>query len=826
MKRIILTVILSAFCSLVLFGAWGEYVYDIDYDQDMYDAFGDLIGRDMRIAYEYSSIASVNPEDSVGYSLRKARDLFWQRMRGFVAMSEALGWNIVAEFTFQEKGRRIHWSPQMLENNTLDGFYITLKRGGIVGLDILQTFPLDFVHVPVDEFEKTRAEYADFDGYTEMENEDAMVLFQGARLFAFEETFNTVSRGPITYFRVNELEAYALTMNKSSVMLKDQFFKGAYDARNVQEDGLRSFYVKIVCLNQHQTNSLASNYAALYGVSTTNADVKTPVAVVPPQHKAVDKNGNIYYQIRPGEAAVYKIELEEHVTNASAMTNFIVNVTVANSYAIQVAAAENYNGDKIDQDVVLPQYTSSESLSALPFNTVAYAEDPRTDHANYTTEEVRFGVPTANDFLGIHANLTLLTFDITVDFYQNFRFMQYPAEDGEYSRFDATSISGKVARDFGPVRFSVEGYHTDPGYDSRFITYGTNYNAPLHINYGVLDNDDDDMMSPLYNGRGFSQADEKYEGLGSDKNNNNIADYEEDILMIAEDSFFFRVGADDNNNGVSDNYEDDENLDYAYSPNLQGVRGAFTYASDFGLTLKPYGVWERSISQGLTNRMLGAVVDYLYSRRSFGYFNARYEFKVVQDTMPDNVVDHEDELLYQNSWVHSLNAVFSFWAIDNMIFEALPALRYNRQISDDNVILENGVTFRARYKIDFDRWVKGFSIMPMGKFSVYNLRETPLSVIDSEMKTTEVGFVQLNYQKTETFGIKGGYQFRYEQDLKNWKISGSDDEMSHLLVAEMSLSEKSVVMLLGYRWERHIFIDPSVRPYNKSMMYVMLLYRS
>lgn len=826
-KKILLLTALAALftANSLLFSAWGEYDYDDeDYVQDFYDGFGTLLGRNVQIVYEYQAVTADGAGDELGYSLRKSYQNFFSVSRnGVVSISETLGRSLIMEYTFQEVKRETDWGGQILRNNLLDGIYMTLKRPGKFGIEFMNTFPVNFNVVSEDELEMTRIQSKRND-YTGLESANALAQRQGFRFFTGEELFKRVSAGGRKFFDIKSFEIQGLTLNKSVATSRDRFYKGGYDPNNVSayaesssDDEILEFYLQVVPLNFNSDNSNA--YAAVYGV-VNNTNYTYSVVSGSASDTKFDDKGNSYIEVEPGEFLRYKIRSTK--TNLKSLTAYVI---VANSYAIQVSPTEDG----------FASYDSEEALTGVPFNTVAYSTLSDGSHDNFTTEKVRFGVPTANNFVGLKTELTLFTFDLAMNLYKNYMFYQFPNEDGEYFRTVANSIDITLSKSFGPLSAEAQYYKTDPGYETRTALYTTNgYNSDMVELYNVLDNDDGDFLSPIF-GDNENPGFEDYEGKRTDRNNNGEPDFNEDILMIGEDSYFFRLGQDFNNNGVSDEFEDDNKLDYDVAPNVQGYRLDLEYLSTFGLEASAYLVNEWNLTQNVSNFMFGGFLQYLYSRRAFGFVNVRYGVKRVKDGIADNisaivgVTDGVDPLDYKNSLVHSLNGVFSFWAVENMIFEIIPAVKYNKQYDETYVlngetnsgrsILENGITFRAKYKLELDDLLRGLSITPMGKFIYKDKRYLPTSDYyssESEIDVAKIGFIRADYRHSETLSVSAGYQYRKEQDFMNH----DNDWYSHIFLSELKMYSEKMTFLLGYRLENYNGYEEE---YTESKIYMLLL---
>ena len=254
---------------------------------------------------------------------------------------------------------------------------------------------------------------------------------------------------------------------------------------------------------------------------------------------------------------------------------------VANDYRIEVTS--NLQTDHQGDQVFLP---------------VARARDNITDGSNQRFVRFEYGLPTANEVIGVDLEiLNRSGFELRSEYVVNRRFRRFPNQNfrklppvGE--RADAFYVTASYV--LYPWFAYGEAFDMDPEYSTTAFMGNAlgyiSYDHPTqHLFEFVDDNDDQDRFPDWSRARQGGQTISVAAGVagedlevfpGLDENNDLVSDfnqnqntkpdYAEPFLRYAVDPPEFLFGMDMNNNTIIDRFEDDREPDYPYDRDHRG----------------------------------------------------------------------------------------------------------------------------------------------------------------------------------------------------------------------------------------------------------------
>ena len=348
-----------------------------------------------------------------------------------------------------------------------------------------------------------------------------------------------------------------------------------------------------------------------------------------------------------------------------------VRLTVANDYRIE--SASDLTAD----------------ARRLPHKTVFLKERRAAgnvrDKSNAAVVEIDYGLPVANDIVGL--NWALVDWEglsFQGELAVNRQFERYPnpaLKKHHQTVAHKPALYANAAYQRFPFTVFLEGFSIDDAYTTRHWLAKPegeiNYESPIPDLYEFVDDDDDQNGWPEWE-RPFSasvrEAAPGYDENGDflhdhNQNDNNIPDYEEPFLRFRADRPEFLFGLDMNHNGTVDRFENDLLPDYPYRRDHRGwnayVRAAagpdlavtagrqrMSLTAGDGRTHSWYalGSWQRPLQRG-------------------GKIRVFEHAALVRDDIPDDLVmwvqpvDREghmremaDELRLRNAWKNTLNA--------------------------------------------------------------------------------------------------------------------------------------------------------------------------
>jgi len=268
-----------------------------------------------------------------------------------------------------------------------------------------------------------------------------------------------------------------------------------------------------------------------------------------------------------------------------------IELSLANDYRIEVASNLQTDGQRRNAEIVF-----------LP---VARARGNVQDNSNTQIVRIDYGLPTANELIGIDWNLTEWRgLSLLGEWVLNRRFSRYPNPNiSSHHQVVTRSYAGylNAAYHFGPWRLFGEGFSIADDYSTRYWLTDRSgrikFKNPVPQVYEFVD-DDDDLNSLTEWERPFfvrwggvtesvtssassilsSQREVAWPGLDengdfindNNQNQNLFPDYEEPFLRFRADRPEFLFGLDMNHNGIIDRFENDLEPDYPYRRDHRG----------------------------------------------------------------------------------------------------------------------------------------------------------------------------------------------------------------------------------------------------------------
>ena len=538
-------------------------------------------------------------------------------------------------------------------------------------------------------------------------------------------------------------------------------------------------------------------------------------------------------QVDGTETAVYFFDIstiKEHVNRVEA------EITVANDYNIQTAMiyTKDFGGG---------HDTAGKNVSfydATYWKTMAQAEGNIKDKSNTTELTVDFGLQVASLIYGIDMNLDYRGFKIAGEFVTNSSHYMYP--DGQ----TGTGLPAEVVSEQAPrtghrwAKLDNAYYITAQkdwekiGLAGEIFKMGKFYRPYMdyyyaltgELGYGVYainsrnnmirtplieDNDDDDMYPDVmieqrtmgYRILSSDDPDGVYPGNDfdhdgipdTDKNRNDVPDYDEPFLMFDIDPDEFVLGDDFNNNTLPDFRENDVKLDTPYDLDRKGYHYMLRYTPVRFVNVIAGFFKTRGI--GKNNRTDD---DYLKLQLDYSLFNigtiyGEYRYERIQDDIPDKYFVkvpvkqvmywgtdapdrglrlYDDRLEYKNSRVNRLYLESVIRALPVITLENHVKLERNRQIEGtlyDNTYQSGEVinTVAMSNKIIYTRKLGNWLLSPGYKFRLYKKDHSEI-IYNGDYYTTYIPFMMVKYiisPRTDfILGIQGfpGFEF-YDKDM-------------------------------------------------------------
>ena len=321
-------------------------------------------------------------------------------------------------------------------------------------------------------------------------------------------------------------------------------------------------------------------------------------------------------------------------------------LVVANDYLIEVTSNLQLNGR--GEEVFLP---------------VAQARDNVTDGANERIIRFEYGLPTANEVIGLDLEvLNLAGLELRSEVVVNRRFRRFPNQNfrklrAKKERAEAFYLTASYTH--YPWFVYGESFSMDPDYSTTaFIGDARgeiDYEDARRNLFEFVDDNDDQDRFPDWQRFGqvgltssatagalgsdlhvFPGLDENNDFISDFNQNQNLKpDYAEPFLRYAVDPPEFLFGMDMNNNTMIDRFEDDQAPDYPYDRDHRGYNlyGGAMLSEEIQLTVGR--LRERQLSSARKSR---ATYGLLAANRNYPGLNISlfHHAKLVEDDIPED----------------------------------------------------------------------------------------------------------------------------------------------------------------------------------------------
>ena len=348
-----------------------------------------------------------------------------------------------------------------------------------------------------------------------------------------------------------------------------------------------------------------------------------------------------------------------------------IELSVANDYRIDVTSDRQTDGEvRRAQPVFLTAYRAAGNVQ---------------DNSNATVLSLDYGLPTANELIGINWNLVdWHGFSLQGETAFNRRHRHFPNPNIKklhhtVDRAQATYVQAAYNRN--PWSLFAEAFSIDENYStSAWLTDANGkiiYNDVTFSIYELVDDDDDFNAVPEWerrfqpdsgNGRAWPGFDENLDFLHDyNQNANFLPDFEEPFLRFRSDRPEFLPGLDMNYNGTIDRFENDDQPDYPYKRDHRGINlyGTAHVTPGLNFTLGHQNM--HLISGDGHTRSAYSLLRWVRSLPAGGRLRLFDHTARVQDDIPDplrlwiqplgatgRMRDVADLLPARDTWMHAL----------------------------------------------------------------------------------------------------------------------------------------------------------------------------
>ncbi|MFC1528350.1 hypothetical protein ACFL5B_00420 [Candidatus Latescibacterota bacterium] len=416
--------------------------------------------------------------------------------------------------------------------------------------------------------------------------------------------------------------------------------------------------------------------------------------------------------------------------------------TVANDYLIQTSMiyVTDPNGGHTSSG------KNSDWYNATYWRNAAQAEGNIKDGSNVRTVHLNFGYEVSNEIWGFDADFNYKGFKIKAEYVTNthaymfadglagtgkqvsivyglaprtgHRFSQtdnayYVTAEKDWEKFGFAGEIFKMGKYYRPyMDFSISS--VGPTYSQQGSLMRSNNTARVSV---VEDNDDDDQYPDqmlVKRVMGYMDSSDDPDGVfpGNDadndgipdtnKNLNDLADYDEPFYMFDIDPDEFVFGNDYNNNNIPDFREDDMKFDTPYELDRQGHHFFVKYSPQQNINFILGSMSTKGVGAS-SNRTGNDYLKFLlnYNVFSVGKIFAEYRYEKIQDNIRDQYIQVRrslaqqqksqpqkafkrdlfyDELEYRNSDVHRLWIESVIRALPSITLENHVKIERNGQI--------------------------------------------------------------------------------------------------------------------------------------------------
>ena len=575
------------------------------------------------------------------------------------------------------------------------------------------------------------------------------------------------------------------------------------------------------------------------GANLKNVEGNFDISLAEQYYTYMDPNAtNI--EVNGTKSLVYLFDITSIREN---ITRVQLEATVANDYRIQEAKI-------FTKEVSGGHDTAGKNTTyydATYWRTCEQAEGNVKDGSNITTVNIDFGFQVASVVYGFDASFNYLGFKIDGEFVTNSNHYMY-ADDYPGTGEPENIVSGQAPREghrwaevdnayyltaskdwtkfgFAGEYFKMGKFYkpwldyyipskvaSSSGGQSQLNSRNNTIRLPL-----IEDNDDDDVYPdtmPVNRTIGarniyshedpdgvFPGNDEDNDGIAdNNKNNNDIADYDEAFLMFDVDRDEFVFGNDYNNNNIPDFREDDMKFDTPYDLDRKGYHFYLRYTPMRSVNLIGGSMRTRGVGEDTRTFDDYFKFNLNYDVFDVGKLYAEYRYERIMDNVQDPYIQvstkfrtdyliagitstigrftrdiYYDELEYKNSKVNRFWVESKIRAIPSVTMENHVKLERNNQIEGD---MYDGTyqpsetinTFAMVNKIVYTKQFGNWIFSPGIKFRFYKKDHDGVSRPGnpSDFNTTRIPLIMIKYLVSArtyfTFGLQGipGMEFKYK----------------------------------------------------------------
>ena len=526
--------------------------------------------------------------------------------------------------------------------------------------------------------------------------------------------------------------------------------------------------------------------------------------------------------------------LDDEITDFKEIRKIEVELVLANDYVVEMTS--NLQTNNTNEPIFLP---------------VTRASDNIRDGSNQRVLRFSYGLPTANEIMGLTVEVAdVFGFNLRAEYDINRRYRRFPNQsivrNQALGKEGADAFYLTASQDAYPWFAYAEVFSLDSDYNTNmFIPDGrgvVDYENEQNYLYEFVDDNDDQDRYPDWNrrylGGGSRDPDLKTSDRavfpGYDENNDLVSDfnqndniqpdYAEPFIRYEVDPLEFLFGTDMNNNTVIDRFENDREPDFPYKRDHRGFNmyGGAEIMPGSRIMVGHLQEWMLS-----SNRRSESIYGMLTWAQDFPNLGLNMQFfdflRSVEDDIPDDVIiwvqppfsnglmqDFPDPLIAQDALANSayLQLDCSRYAPLNLSGKLKYEFFHQRGDQEETLRNQSLLTFVTKGDYSFPI---GADMTLQPKWKQLYLRQTPSE--REALKTdelSEIFFLVDRYRLTSGLWLESGIEyeiFRNMIDRPDPIPPGYDDDFEQLVLAVQFANESAylgykLVANIGGRWER------------------------
>ena len=549
---------------------------------------------------------------------------------------------------------------------------------------------------------------------------------------------------------------------------------------------------------------------------------------------------------------------EDGVLKAKGTDAILLTYDIRNDFELTEATPTYRDAKKLEFELILAndyrvEVTSNKQVTSLGgpiFLPVAHAENNITDGSNQHFLRFEYGLPTANEILGVDFNVTdIKGFDLSTEYAVNRRFQRFPNQN--FRKLPATEQTSEAFyMTASYVRYPFFGYgetfYLDPEYSTAaYMADGSgniSYDQPFRHLFEFVDDNDDQDQTPdwlrsdqgganvLFTELASTSGGDREVFPGLDENNdfipdfnqnkNDKPDYAEAFLRYRVDSPEFLFGMDVNNNTIIDRFEDDLQADLPYERDRSGynVYGGVAFREGTNLTVG--SLRQRQISSGRENHATYALLtsEWDYPGLQIAVFELGKQVRdnIFDDrivwTDPDGMVPFNDPLDAQDTFINSFYASVKYNAIARFHFTS--KLKYDRYFQQGKQAeLKADRSFLGVInKFDYQYPLSGaLTLSPKFKSTFRNRGHSDLDLRPSRDHEGTI-FLLARYSLLDKTWMDFGVEFSKFDNVKKTVQAGEEGDFNNFVWAVLVSNTSAyigynITLNAGFKRERKQFKD-------------------